>query len=379
MMWTRRAALQGIGALGGLGTLGAALAAPAEGDWVVGQVGPFTGIPVPDAPQLGDGIKAAFGQINARGGIGGRRVSFFQLDDTYTPDGFVKAFREAMGQRPAALLSPVGSASIKRLLDDKLLDQHDVVVINAIPGAEALRNPGHPRLFHVRAGDRAQIEKLLQNAAAVGITRLGVLYQPIPIGTSGLAMAQELAGPQKVTLQPVEAANEPAAIQAGVARLAELQPQGFLLLGAPRYMADAVVALRKAGLSRFVFALGYLPAGLLNDVAGDGARGVAMAQTYPNPSGVGGGLQRDFQAAMQAHAPQVKVYTSFHLEGYVSARVFAEAARRTREPGADALARSLHAMGEVDLGGFRLDFSRGQVGSRFVDVGVMGGSGKLVY
>ena len=27
-----------------------ALAAPADGDWVVGQVGPFTGIPVPDAP-----------------------------------------------------------------------------------------------------------------------------------------------------------------------------------------------------------------------------------------------------------------------------------------------------------------------------------------
>ena len=38
-----------------------------------------------------------------------------------------------------------------------------------IPGAEALRNPGHPRLFHVRAGDRAQIEKLLQNAAAVSV------------------------------------------------------------------------------------------------------------------------------------------------------------------------------------------------------------------
>ena len=34
---------------------------------------------------------------------------------------------------------------------------------------------------------------------------------PIPIGTSGLAMAQELAAAQKVTLQPVEAGAQPAA------------------------------------------------------------------------------------------------------------------------------------------------------------------------
>ena len=359
MSWTRREALAGLGAL----AAGApAWAAPAEGDWVVGQIGPFTGIPVPDAPQLNEGIRAAFAQINGRGGINGRKVSLFQLDDTYTADGYVKAFQEAMQRRPAALLSPVGSVAMKRLLDDKLLDSNDVVIINAIPGAEAIRNPGHPRLFHVRAGDRSQIERLLQNAVSMGISQVAVMHQNIPIGTSGLAMAQDFAKQSgKLTLKPFEATLEPGSVDAAAGKIAQAEPQAVMLLGAPRYMADAVAALRKAGLHRFIFALGYLPPGLLNKVAGDGARGVAMAQCYPNPNGVSLALQREFQAAMRSSFPQTEVLTSFHLEGYVSARVFAEAARRTREPGADALARALHGMGEIDLGGFRVEIGRAHV------------------
>jgi len=94
------------------------LALAAEGDIVVGQIGPFTGIPVPDALQLSQGIKACFAQINERGGISGRKVTFFEVDDTYNADGFVKAFDKAMQRKPVALLNPVGSAALKRLLDD---------------------------------------------------------------------------------------------------------------------------------------------------------------------------------------------------------------------------------------------------------------------
>ena len=135
-----------------------AAAAPLQAqDIVVGQVGPFTVIPVPDAKQVNEGIRACLAQVNARGGVNGRRVSFFEVDDKYSADTFVTVFKEAMQRRPVALLTPIGSAAIKRMLDVKLLDNHDVVVLNAIPGAAALREPGHPRLFHIRSGDREQI------------------------------------------------------------------------------------------------------------------------------------------------------------------------------------------------------------------------------
>jgi ABC-type branched-subunit amino acid transport system substrate-binding protein len=357
-----------------------ALALAGEGDIVVGQIGPFTGIPVPDALQLNQGIKACFAQINERGGINGRKVSFFELDDTYSADGFVKAFGQAMQRKPVALLDPVGSAALKRLLDDKMLDQSDVFVLNAIPGAEALRNPGHPKLFHIRAGDRQQIEKIVQHAVTLGVTELAVLHHNIVIGTSGLAMAQAAANASgRLKVLPFEATADVPSIAAAAKNVGKSSAKAVLVVGAPRFMADGIAQLRAAGGGQFVFALSYVPAGLVAKVAGEGSRGVALAQTYPNPMGVASPLQRDFQAAMKQSSGDVTQYTSFHLEGYISARVFAEAARRAKDVTPESVARTLRTMGEYDMGGFRVNFARNNVGSGYVDIGVVNADGRLIY
>ena len=110
-------------------------------DIVLGQIGPFTVLPVPDATEVNQGIKAYVDQINKSGGIHGHKLSLFELDDRYSGDEFEARFAEAMQRKPVALISPIGSVAIQRMLDDKLLDKYDVVVMNAIPGAEAFRNP----------------------------------------------------------------------------------------------------------------------------------------------------------------------------------------------------------------------------------------------
>lgn len=354
------------------------LALAADGDIVVGQVGPFTGIPVPDAPQLNQGIKACFAQINERGGIGGRRIAFFDLDDTYTADGFVKAFGQAMQRKPVALLDPVGSAALKRMLDDKMLDQSDVIVLNAIPGAEALRNPGHPKLFHIRAGDRQQIEKIVQHAVTLGVSELAVLYQNIVIGTSGLAMAQAAAG-TTLKIKPFEAKAEEASLAAVAKDVVKSGAKAVFVVGAPRFTADGIAQVRALGSGQFVFALSYVPAAMLAKIAGPGSRGVALAQTYPNPLGAALPLQREFQSAMKQSFPDVTGFTSFHFEGYISARVFAEAARRAKDVTPDGVAKALRAMGEYDIGGFRVNFARNNTGSGYVDIGVVNADGRLIY
>lgn len=355
-------------------------AAAAEGSIVVGQIGPFTGLPVPDAPELNLGMKAAFAKVNAAGGVGGRRIALFEVDDTYTGDGFVKAFAEAMKKKPVALLSPVGSVALTRMLDDKLLDRADVVVLNAIPGVESLRNPGHAKLFHIRAGDRQQIEKIVGLASTLGAARLAVLYQNIPMGTSGVAMARELAAKAGgMTVAGFEASVEPASHAAAAAQVQRADAQAVLVIGSPRFTADCVAALRMAGVGQFAFALSYTPAALVRQIAGGGSRGVGIAQAFPNPRGVSLPLQREFHAAMTAVDPALRTYTSFHLEGYITARMFAEAARRARAVDADGVAQALRGMGEIDFGGFRVDFANSNVGSRFVDIGVIDADGRLIY
>ncbi|MES2612068.1 MAG: ABC transporter substrate-binding protein [Pseudomonadota bacterium] len=349
---------------------------------VFGQIGPFTKLPVPDAVEVNQGIKAYLAQAN-KAGIKGQKITLFEADDQYSAEGFLEQFPKALEKKPLALISPIGSAAIKRMLDDKLLDAAPVVVMNAVPGAESLRTPGHAKLFHIRAGDKQQIEKIVSHTRTLGMARLSALYQDLPIGTSGMAMAQEAAkATQGLTLQGTKSATDATALDAAAQQVAKQDAQGVLVLGAPRFMAEGVAALRKAGVRQSIFVLSYVPAGLIVKLAGvEGARGVGIAQTYPNPNGKTLPLHREFQAAMKEAFPAVQEYTSFHLEGYLSARTVGEALKRGMDahPSAASLAATLTSMGEIDFGGFRVDFSKGNVGSRFVDIGVIGSDGRLRY
>ncbi len=349
---------------------------------VVGQIGPFTVLPSPDAKEVNEGARAWFQQVNRNGGVRGRPIEFFELDDKFNADEFVKQLNAAMQRKPVAFITPIGSQALSKLVGEKLLDQHQVTVVNAIPGAEVFRSPGHARLFHVRAGDAQQIEKIIAHVSTLGVTRLAVLHQDLPIGHAGLKVSLQIAAKQTppVKVTGHVAKHEPAPVAAAAKATLESQPQAVLVIGTPKFMADSVADLRKGGGRQFLFALSYMPASLAVKVAGDGARGVGIAQTFPNPNGVALPVQREFQNAMRAMYPSIASYTSFQLEGYVSARVLTEGLRRINgDVTSDGLARSLKAMGQLDLGGFTVSFVDSNAGSRFVDIGVIDGRGKLMY
>ena len=363
--------------------MGLAAAAPVlAADVKLLQIGPFTVLPAPDATQVNQGIKAYINGVN-KTGINGHKLVLTEVDDRFNADRFVAEFNTAMKDKPLAMISPVGAVTVKRMLDDKLLDGADIVVMNAIPGAESLRTPGHPKLFHVRAGDKQQIEKIINHVRTLGIKRLSVFYEDQPAGTSGMAVAQQVASRgDGVEIKGVKSAPTAPEMAAASVQLASQNPQGVLLVGTPRFMGDGVAALRKAGVSQAVFVLSYVPAALIVKLAGpEGARGVGIAQTYPNPNGRTLPLHREFQAAMKASFPQIQEYSPFQLEGYLSARIVGEALKRSKEkePTPAGLASTLRSMGEIDFGGYRVDFSKGNAGSSFVDIGVIGADGRLRY
>jgi len=151
-------------------------------------------------------------------------------------------------------------------------------------------------------------------------------------------------------------------------------------LGAPRFMADGVAQLRKAGISQSIFVLSYVPPALIVKLAGPAAaRGVGIAQTFPNPNGKTKTLMREFQAAMKISFPDLKDYTPFQLEGYLSTRIVGEALKRARDAKPESLVRALQSMGELDFDGYRVDFSKNNAGSRFVDIAVVDSEGRLLY
>jgi branched-chain amino acid transport system substrate-binding protein len=248
-----------------------------------------------------------------------------------------------------------------------------------VPGAEALRKPGHGMLFHVRTSDRQQIEKIIRHVDTLGHNRVGLIYQDIPMGSSGFAVAAQAAKQkQRMQLEVVSSRPDGGALSKAAVSLRDMQ--SVIVIGSPKFSADAIAALRNAGLHPPVFAMSYLqPADLVRTAGSNGARGVGIAQTMPNPMGVVLPLQREFHAAMRKRYPMLSEYSVFHLEGYICAKIFYEVARRLREPSPAQFAQTLRGLGEFDLGGYRIDFSKGNEGSTYVDIAVINERGRLVY
>lgn len=369
--------------LAALGVAVAASSAMAQGSIVIAQVAPFTGPLAGNGLSNFSGAKAYFDQVNAAGGIGGRKIKFIREDDTYKPSETVRLMRLVTERdKPVAFVNVLGSANVTTLLKEKLLDAIDTPVVGVTPGTEELRDPGHPMLFHVVGGDRAQIETVLNHLRTVGATRVAVVYQDIPFGTNGLAIAEQAGSKLGVKIVGKLAVPRGADdVKSLVKPLAAMGAQTYLVILAPNSGAAFVRDVRLAGDRTPVYSLSYVTARGVTDAAGiELAAGVAVAQVTPNAAVPNSGLVRDFHQAMKTYGPKDAEYSSASLAGYLAARTVVEGLKQTNGAGGAALAGALRKL-RLDLGGYSLDFPQGggTVGSRMVDIAVISRSGTLRY
>ena len=356
--------------------------ASAQNEIVVAQVGPFSGPLAVNGIANFVGAQAYFQAVNARGGIGGRMIRFVKEDDAYKPEETVRLLKlVAERDKPVAFVNLLGSANASAMLNGKVLDQLGIPVVGLTPGSEALRKPGSPHLFHLQAGDAAQLGAIARHLGTIGLARAAVVYQDNPFGKTGLASIEAFAaetGLKIVAKASMAIGSEDAKAAAAAVRASTAQACVMIL--APNSGAAFVRDLRDQGAALPIYGLSYVTADLLVQKAGaEKAAGVALAQVTPNPTSATSGLTREFHGVMQQFAPKDTQYSSMNLLGYLAARVTVEAIRRAGSSNPAAVEKALREL-KLDLGGYAIDFTDGsQVGSRKVDIGVIDRGGNLRY
>jgi len=350
----------------------------------IAQIGPFTGLPSPDAHEINAGALAYFAKVNAAGGVNGRQLTITKFDDGFNGDNFAKQLEAVKAAKKyIALLSPIGSAGIGKALKEQLFDDAGLIIVNAVPGSDALRNPGHPYMFHVRAGDAKQLERVVMHAKVLNLQKLMVMHHDLPIGVVGLASIKAIA--EKVGGMRIASVMSSQEIAAITNASNEVAKQGDLdavvVIGSPKFSADSIAQLRAAGVRQQIYTLSYATPELITKVAGkERALGVGIVQTYPNPRSRITQIQRDFQAVMVEHAPEIKNYSPFHFEGYLCARILVQAIKTANgRTTPQALRAALREMGPLVFGDFIVDFSKSNVGGSWTDIAVITRDGSLRY
>ncbi|HNA66093.1 MAG TPA: ABC transporter substrate-binding protein [Rhodocyclaceae bacterium] len=345
----------------------------------LGMSAPFSGPNGAYGAEMKEGALAYFSQLNAAGGIGGRKVDLVALDDGYDTERAVSNTRKLINESNAfALMAFYGSSPTTESM--KVFAEAKVPLIGTISGASTLRTPVNRYMFHLRASYADETETLVNHLVGLGITHIAVFYQNDGFGKSGLEGVTAALGRHK--LKPVAIGSvERNSIQVenAVKDIAKVSPQAVIMVTLYKPTAEFIRQMRKAGQMPQFSTLSPIGADLIvNELGAQQAHGLGISQVMPYPWNDTVPVVRDYQRALQAFAKH-KNYSYYGLEGYLNAKLVAEALRRAgKEPTREKLIAALEG-GPFELGGYKVAYSSSNHnGSRFVDLTVLSRDGRVL-
>jgi len=140
--------------------------------------------------------------------------------------------------------------------------------------------------------------------------------------------------------------------------------------------AHVVRDLRAKGFRGPIYGFSNTGESLLAEQLGPAGAGVVVVRVVPKSDNPKVQVVRDLQAdAAAAGLGKPNVYM---LEGYIAARVYAEALRRVpRDPTRARLKKALDGLDDVNIGGFRVHFAEERVASKLVELSLIDSQGRV--
>ncbi len=346
---------------------------------LLGQTAPTKGPFGPLATAFTLGINAHLNEVNAKGGVNGRKIKLLSLDDDYTVDKAVVNVNKLIKEDNVfALLGVFGTPITGAAIE--IAERERVPLLGPYTGADSLRKENRRYYFSVTASYVREIEKMIDHMVTLNIKSIGVMYLNSAFGKDGLAGAQTAM--QKHKLSPaavVPMESNGSDVEAAVSAMLKANPSVIILASAGKGTLDFISAYRKRGGTGQFYLLSVADVdGLTKGLGVAGVKGIMVTQTMPYPWATGTRVSREYQAAMKAMGIEELNYNT--MQGYVSARVMVEGLRAAgKNPTRESFVTAMENMSRLDLGGFDLRYSSQlRHGSSFVDITMVSSDGRFL-
>ena len=343
----------------------------------IGQTAGITGAAAATVKESMQGAALYFNQVNAQGGIAGRKIELITLDDKFDPALTLEnAYVLIEEKKVVALFMPSGTPNTQLLVPT--LDKFSIPLVGPTTGAMVLHRPVATNLFHVRAPYQREVEMAIGHLVRQGSTRIGVLYVDDTSGDDGLAGAMK--GFKQNQIEPLFLEtfdrNKPD-FSASAPRILAKQPQAVIVIGSGSPAVEAILALRKTGYgSHIITQTNNASAGFIKAL-GDKARGIIVTQVFPSERSTGKPLIQALQ--LSARTQGITSISPAMVEGYASAKVLVEGLRRAA-PNIDrtSLHDALESIRQYDLGGMELHYSStNHSGLEYTELSIIGPDGRF--
>ncbi len=211
-------------------------------------------------------------QVNAAGGVNGRKLKLFIEDNQSTEDGAAKATTKLLGTENVDILlgaSRTGPSMAMKPLAEKAQKPMISMAANAAIVKDA------KWVFKTAQNDRVVIEKMVDDMKAKGLTKVSIARDASAFGEGIPEMLTEVGASAGVTVANVQKfAPDATDFTAQMLGLRDSQPQAVVIWGIPPAAALAQKAFKQLNLNVPVYQSHGIGNQAFLDTAGDTANGL---------------------------------------------------------------------------------------------------------
>lgn len=294
----------------------------------IGAVLSYSGPSAPLGQPQVNALKLAEEDINAHGGINGRKVVFDIVDDEAKPDVAAQLTTQLIGKNVAAILCGTRVATTDAAA--RVTAQNNVLQIIMVPSADTWqsRNGVIKTIFQATPRDQLEADAMLKYARAqFKANKIAIVHDENAYGTNGSKIVAERAktfGMQVVEQQSY--AGDATDFTPQILKVRDAKPDAILLWGATNTPALVVRTARSLGVNVPVLSGSGIGSPGFIRVAGDAAKNV-FASANLDPKG-GNAEQKKLAALYDKtyHEPLV----AFAAQAWDAAHIVAAALGNVR-------------------------------------------------
>ncbi|MEJ5126559.1 ABC transporter substrate-binding protein [Comamonas sp. MYb21] len=351
---------------------------------VVGQVAPLSGSNASQGRAYAAGMQLLFTAINRSGGVNGHTFALVSRDDGGRSGDTVQLTQQLLSEsQPTLLAGYFGSRNISELVSSGILEKERIALVGYRAADVRL---AAPQLYNVRASLRDELSAMGKHLTTLGVTRLGLLYEEGPGAAALITTFEEiLRGTNASVVSKAAYAAHTKRLTDALDTFITDKPQAIILVCngevcarfIERYRAEGGAAQlfvhSGADMERVTKRISENRLAFVSSVM----QGVAIAQVVPNPLFVSR-LAKEL-TDMVGKGKQDTPVSYVMMEGYIAAKVIAEAVRRQgARPTREGMAAALDSIDSLDLGGYVVGFKPGmRDGSKRVELTVISDTGKI--
>jgi ABC-type branched-subunit amino acid transport system substrate-binding protein len=304
------------------------------------------------------GLNAAFDEINAKGGVHGRKIKLISENDGYEPDRAIAATKKLIEQdKVFALIGAVGTPTSAAA--QPIATAANVPFMGAFTGAGFLRNPKFENVINIRASYDAETEAWVKHLTEdLKVSKIAILYQDDAFGRAGLSGFKKAMEKRKmeVTAEATYERNT-VAVKSALLTLKRAEPEAVVIVGAYKPVAEFIKLARKTNFNPTFVNISFVGANALAKELGAEGKDVIVSQVVPFPGDASLKVVADYQAALKVTDPKAEP-EFVSLEGYLAGRLAIAALDKAgKDVTRESLLKTIKETGTFDIGGLPMTFS----------------------